>query len=495
MICKNSAGGCGMAWHVRCLAENPSKAGDWICSGCRNKNVTEMESSNPKVGYNNESQGMSDSPVQNKVDNNATIGEGIVISGGRVIMQGGNITQDNAASCRLENEARKSKAKTSPISSPPPKPIVEKRPILSGPKSINPMDQLRDILISVMRMPEAEIFKNINSLRKEFKRPPSDGQPLDLNDLSAILRKICSNEYKSVNHARDDILRVWNTTLTCNGATSTLYQKAKRIAKEFDSKFECEMDMVRGLGGRADLGFFEHGARCCRIGQEVKVYWPEEHKRIKALIDDYDQVDQNTHLYHLLYEDENEQWTVLPHKNIELVGWVSPEEEVFVSSQGLRIISSTSAAANKENLKRKANDHDGVSDSKKDTQDIDCPSFKEEQEVEMCPKSSISSDPKIYRKGKITRINGDGTYDIVLHDEKRIEKGVPDECLKAPEGKLGHQDLLQLVQELRRKAQYDFFDHPVDEKHVPGYYHPNPAARQRGMTAWHTQVRLAKRKS
>ena len=46
-----------------------------------------------------ESQSTSDSAGQNKTDNNATIGEGIVISGGRVIMQGGNASQDNAAVC------------------------------------------------------------------------------------------------------------------------------------------------------------------------------------------------------------------------------------------------------------------------------------------------------------------------------------------------------------------------------------------------------------
>eukprot|EP00961_Rhodomonas_salina_P128764 1734805-Rhodomonas_salina.1 len=43
------------------------------------------------------------------------------------------------------------------------------------------------------------------------------------------------------------------------------------------------------------------------------------------------------------------------------------------------------------------------------------------------------------------------------------------------------------LQELKKKPQYDFFDHPVDDHYVANYYHPNPAARQRGITAWNTQ--------
>ena len=64
----------------------------------------------------------------------------------------------------------------------------------------------------------------------------------------------------------------------------------------------------------------------------------------------------------------------------------------------------------------------------------------------MCSRTPGSNDLKTYRKGRVTRINGDGSYDIVLYDGKLIEKNVSDDCLKAPEGKIGHQELLQLVQ-------------------------------------------------
>lgn len=46
---------------------------------------------------------------------------------------------------------------------------------------------------------------------------------------------------------------------------------------------------------------------CTRLGQQVKVYWPEEHTRVEGVIDDHDQVDKDTHVYHIVYQDGNEQ--------------------------------------------------------------------------------------------------------------------------------------------------------------------------------------------
>ena len=44
-----------------------------------------------------------------------------------------------------------------------------------------------------------------------------------------------------------------------------------------------------------------------RLGQQLKVYWPEEHMRVDGVIDDHDQVDDNSHIYHIVYQDGNEQ--------------------------------------------------------------------------------------------------------------------------------------------------------------------------------------------
>jgi hypothetical protein len=44
-----------------------------------------------------------------------------------------------------------------------------------------------------------------------------------------------------------------------------------------------------------------------RLGQQLKVYWPAEHMRVDGVIDDHDQVDDNSHMYHIVYQDGNEQ--------------------------------------------------------------------------------------------------------------------------------------------------------------------------------------------
>ncbi len=50
------------------------------------------------------------------------------------------------------------------------------------------------------------------------------------------------------------------------------------------------------------------------------------------------------------------------------------------------------------------------------------------------------------RKGKVVRINGNNTYDIVhASSEDRLEKQVPEDDLRAPEGLVSYGDLIALV--------------------------------------------------
>jgi hypothetical protein len=116
------------------------------------------------------------------------------------------------------------------------------------------------------------------------------------------------------------------------------------LCKKFDEVFDQCMDIIRGLGGSIDLGYLQHGdywsdissalsllISCCamhllrscsckcirheymplfvshRLGQQLKVYWPEEHIRVEGIIDDHDQIDSNSHIYHIFYQDGNEQ--------------------------------------------------------------------------------------------------------------------------------------------------------------------------------------------
>ena len=44
-----------------------------------------------------------------------------------------------------------------------------------------------------------------------------------------------------------------------------------------------------------------------RLGQTLRVYWPEDHMRVEGVIDDHDRVDHTTHIYHIVYQDGNEQ--------------------------------------------------------------------------------------------------------------------------------------------------------------------------------------------
>ena len=64
----------------------------------------------------------------------------------------------------------------------------------------------------------------------------------------------------------------------------------------------CLLGMVELLCGLADA------ITCyCRLGQQLKVYWPKEHMRVEGVIDDHNQVDNDSHIYHIVYQDGNEQ--------------------------------------------------------------------------------------------------------------------------------------------------------------------------------------------
>ena len=43
------------------------------------------------------------------------------------------------------------------------------------------------------------------------------------------------------------------------GAASEEYKEVKVLSKKFDELFDRSMDLVRGLGGTADLGYLQHG--------------------------------------------------------------------------------------------------------------------------------------------------------------------------------------------------------------------------------------------
>ena len=43
------------------------------------------------------------------------------------------------------------------------------------------------------------------------------------------------------------------------GPASEEYKEVKMLSKKFDELFDRSMDMVRGLGGTADLGYLQHG--------------------------------------------------------------------------------------------------------------------------------------------------------------------------------------------------------------------------------------------
>lgn len=325
--------------------------------------------------------------------------------------------------------------------------------------------------------------------------------------LASINKKATATLYKNANDMRDDVLAIWKACLKHYGPQSPQYAMAKHLSVEFDHLFEAATDKVRGMGGVADVNFFRHGQAW--VGQQVKVYVPSDHGRLMGVIDEYDEVDSTTHLYHIQYDDGSHQWSTLPNPKVELVGWVPDEEfknplATYVANASnipalkvqppLKQMQSSSSvpvstdAAARGPADRPPAGKEALSASAKDAGarpdplvSIQCPSFKDGQEVEMLLRGKGK-----YLLGKVVCLVGNGNLDIRSQDGE-LHKGVSDDFVRAPEGHISHLEIAQLVQELKKKPQYDFFDHPVDDHYVANYYHPNPAARQRGITAWNTQ--------
>ena len=133
------------------------------------------------------------------------------------------------------------------------------------------------------------------------------------NDVLSVLQKVEARGFKNLFEVKDAVLQVWQAALTRSGATSQEYADVKMLCRSFDEMYERTFDDVRGLGGIADLSCLQPGGHW--LGQQVRVYWPKEHVRMEGVIDDHDQIDNSTHIYHIVYQDGNEQWTVLPHCN------------------------------------------------------------------------------------------------------------------------------------------------------------------------------------
>ena len=334
------------------------------------------------------------------------------------------------------------------------------------------------------------------------------------NDVLSVLQKVEARGFKNLFEVKDAVLQVWQAALTRSGATSQEYADVKMLCRSFDEMYERTFDDVRGLGGIADLSCLQHGGHW--LGQQVRVYWPKEHVRMEGVIDDHDQIDNSTHIYHIVYQDGNEQWTVLPHKHVELVGWVSHTEErtsgdaAAYKHSGLEAQKKCTLVAAKERIKAAAKVGDtkrqkiakapGVLPSAQGTHGTlqeklqarmikqkrvrnRPPAFAENQAVEVTHESSLHQLSQ-YAKGIITRVHIDSTYDILLPETGARENGVPEARIRARQTTKVRFDFLPLVQELRRKVHYDFYDDPVDEDLVSGYYHSDPAANQWSITSW-----------
>jgi hypothetical protein len=93
-----------------------------------------------------------------------------------------------------------------------------------------------------------------------------------------------------------------------------------------------------------------------------------------------------------------------------------------------------------------------------------------------------------YVKGIVTLVHASGSYDVYMPESGMREQMVPEGKIRARQTTKTSFDFLPLVQELRRKVQYDFYDEPVDDEVVQGYYHQNAEANRLSITAWNTQA-------
>jgi hypothetical protein len=110
------------------------------------------------------------------------------------------------------------------------------------------------------------------------------------------------------------------------------------------------------------------------------------------------------------------------------------------------------------------------------------PALKENQPVE------VNIEGNLHRlvRGIITIVHSNSTYDVLLPESGLRELNVPENKIRARQLTKAHFEFLPLVQELRRKVQYDFYDEPVSEDLVSGYYHQDEACNKSSITAWNT---------
>ena len=131
----------------------------------------------------------------------------------------------------------------------------------------------------------------------------------------------------------------------------------------------------------------------------------------------------------------------------------------------------------------------------------------EKLQARMAKQKHVRKRPPAFNEGQAVEINIDGTgyvkgiitgmhplsiqsrqYDVHFPESGVRESKVPERLMRARQTTKVRFEFLPLVQELRRKVQYDFYDDPVDGDLIPGYYNADEDANNLSITAWNTQA-------
>jgi hypothetical protein len=414
--------------------------------------------------------------------------------------------------CRRENEKRKLKRKSD---------MIERRFVsrgrggegsadysggrhhYEGPRQASgprPLDLANQIISRLMQSQGAQPFNlPVDPTDADAKQYFSIIDPAVAMDFSTIKNKLASGGYDRVHELQDDVLLIWRNCFRYYGPQSALYEQALALSKQFDEQMRQKMDQVRGLGGSADAQAFEHGPRW--VGQDVRIYWPKEHERLAGKIEAHECTDGSTHRYHVVYPDGNQEWKALPDPHVELVGWVKPHEErLLVEARpspseemgaGAYPGSTTSvdfkrAVALKgweTRRKRQLVDSSASSPNKMSRPQRGLP----KREPAPTLKFGNQRHERGSWQGRGYDAKGSSGAGSRSHSQAVHTRGTgPGGTRRMLAALSANQIFLQLVRDLREKADFDFFDQPAHPKLAPGYYHCNPLARQRGITAWNT---------
>ena len=372
----------------------------------------------------------------------------------------------------------------------------------SGPR---PLDLANQIISRLMQAPGAQHFNlPIDPMDSDAKQYFSIIDPKSAMDFSTIKNKLASGSYASVHELQDDVLLIWRNCFRYYGPQSKLYEHALVLSVQFDEQITQRMDQVRGMGGSADVQAFEHGPQW--IGQEVRIYWPKEHERLAGKIEAHECSDGSEHRYHIVYPDGNQEWKSLPNPHVELIGWVKPHEE--------RSIARADDSGADEPT---AGQYSGGTSSVDYKRAVALKGWETRRKRQLIDSSawidtSANSSNKMartqygLRKGALLQNFKFRSRDFHNESTRRQNRlPIRSNSLSASAAPLqasrgsgnasadkhrllaANQRFLQLVRELHSKAEFDFFDNPAHPKLVPGYYHSNPLARQRGLTAWNTR--------